>query len=137
MWLRPVALEADWMGPASCVHQRPEATLSAACDADAASTNAGNRSATMGTRMAMLALCCLTFDMSGGPKGAKRPLVRPLDGGVGPHAGNRPTDLPPASPCVWRFAPTFVGRVLHYRGRRTRSWASLRGRACDASRFGA
>src|SRR5678809_847765 len=27
----------------------------------------------------------LTFDMSGGPKGAKRPLVRPLDGGVRPH----------------------------------------------------
>ena len=30
--------------------------------------------------------CCskrdLTFDMSGGPKGAKRPLERPLDGGV-------------------------------------------------------
>ena len=25
----------------------------------------------------------LTFDMSGGPKGAKRPLGRPLDGGVG------------------------------------------------------
>ena len=25
----------------------------------------------------------LTFDMSGGPKGAKRPLERPLDGGVG------------------------------------------------------
>ena len=24
----------------------------------------------------------LTFDMSGGPKGAKRPLARPLDGGV-------------------------------------------------------
>jgi hypothetical protein len=24
----------------------------------------------------------LTFDMSGGPKGAKRPLGRPLDGGV-------------------------------------------------------
>jgi len=24
----------------------------------------------------------LTFDMSGGPKGAKQPLERPLDGGV-------------------------------------------------------
>ena len=24
----------------------------------------------------------LTFDMSGGPKGAQRPLERPLDGGV-------------------------------------------------------
>ena len=24
--------------------------------------------------------CCLTFDMSGGPKGAKQPLERPLDG---------------------------------------------------------
>src|SRR5664280_1121553 len=28
----------------------------------------------------------LTFDMSGGPKGAKRPLERPLDGGVRRHA---------------------------------------------------
>ncbi len=31
-------------------------------------------------------LCCLTFDMSGGPKGAKRPLERPLDGRVRRHA---------------------------------------------------
>ena len=33
----------------------------------------------------------LTFDMSGGPKGAKRPLERPLDGGVGrlPHEAAR------------------------------------------------
>ena len=30
----------------------------------------------------MLHRSCLTFDMSGGPKGAKRPLARPLDGGV-------------------------------------------------------
>ncbi len=30
--------------------------------------------------------CCLTFDMSGGPKGAQRPLERPLDGGVSRHA---------------------------------------------------
>jgi hypothetical protein len=29
-----------------------------------------------------LGWCCLTFDMSGGPKGAKRPLARPLDGEV-------------------------------------------------------
>ena len=28
----------------------------------------------------------LTFDMSGGPKGAKRPLERPLDGGVRGHS---------------------------------------------------
>ena len=27
--------------------------------------------------------CCLTFDMSGGPKGAKRPSERPLDEGLG------------------------------------------------------
>ena len=27
----------------------------------------------------------LTFDMSGGPKGAKQPLARPLDGGVRPR----------------------------------------------------
>ena len=30
----------------------------------------------------------LTFDMSGGAKGAKRPLGRPLDGGVRHHGGN-------------------------------------------------
>ena len=29
----------------------------------------------------------LTFDMSGGPKGAKRPLERPLDGRVRPRFG--------------------------------------------------
>ena len=29
----------------------------------------------------------LTFDMSGGPKGAKRPLRRPLDEGVSSHGG--------------------------------------------------
>ena len=46
--------------------------------------------------------CALTFDMSGGPKGAKRPLERPLDEGVRalveekhflgrkPHFKNRP-----------------------------------------------
>ena len=28
----------------------------------------------------------LTFDMSGGARGAKRPLARPLDGGVRRHA---------------------------------------------------
>ena len=33
-------------------------------------------------RTAPDALWRLTFDMSGGPKGAKRPLGRPLDGGV-------------------------------------------------------
>ena len=31
----------------------------------------------------------LTFDMSGGPKGAKRPLERPLDGGVRRHRDDR------------------------------------------------
>jgi hypothetical protein len=30
----------------------------------------------------------LTFDMSGGPKGAKRPLERPIDGRVRPHAAS-------------------------------------------------
>ena len=29
--------------------------------------------------------CALTFDMRGGPKSAKRPLERPLDGGVSRH----------------------------------------------------
>ena len=29
--------------------------------------------------------CSLTFDMSGGARGAKRPLARPLDGGVRRH----------------------------------------------------
>ena len=34
------------------------------------------------TRTSCLTTWGLTFDMSGGPKGAKRPLERPLDGGV-------------------------------------------------------
>ena len=48
----------------------------------------------------------LTFDMSGGAKGAKRPLGRPLDGGVRRHvrsfdglddaSGLRKDDLPQA-----------------------------------------
>ena len=36
-------------------------------------------------RMNVRALWGLTFDMSGGTKGAKRPLGRPLDGGVSRH----------------------------------------------------
>ncbi len=31
-------------------------------------------------------MAIVTVDMSGGPKGAKRPLGRPLDGGVRRHA---------------------------------------------------
>ena len=41
-----------------------------------------------------LRLCCLTFDMSGGAKGAKRPLGRPLDGGVRRHWRALPTTCP-------------------------------------------
>ena len=37
------------------------------------------------TRMNRCKNRALTFDMSGGPKGAKRPLERPLDGGVRPR----------------------------------------------------
>ena len=33
----------------------------------------------------------LTFDMSGGPRGAKRPLARPLDGVVRRHASEART----------------------------------------------
>ena len=35
-----------------------------------------------------------TFDMSGGPKGAKRPLGRPLDGGVSEVIGLLPQIAP-------------------------------------------
>ena len=35
-----------------------------------------------------LTILCPTFDMSGKPEGAKRPLERPLDGGVGCHLTN-------------------------------------------------
>ena len=53
-------------------------------------------------RLRVGCLCCLTFDMSGGPKGAKRPLGRPLDGGVrrqarhaqAPHLSCSLPDLP-------------------------------------------
>ena len=40
----------------------------------------------------------LTFDMSGGAKGAKRPLGRPLDGGVRGHAA-RVLLISGAAPC--------------------------------------
>ena len=52
----------------------------------------------------------LTFDMSGGPKGAKRPLERPLDGGVRPPQswgrrvgahGSRPV-------CEWGAVPSCI-----------------------------
>ncbi len=44
----------------------------------------------------------LTFDMSGGAKGAKRPLGRPLDGGVRPHPGHTGTmSLREGEPDVW------------------------------------
>jgi hypothetical protein len=48
----------------------------------------------------------LTFDMSGGPKGAKRPLGRPLDGGV-----------------RFLIVSAQLGRcaAVHLRGRRLRS----------------
>src|ERR1019366_8996581 len=35
----------------------------------------------------------LTFDMSGGPKGAQRPLERPLDGGVRRHFTSRTQEM--------------------------------------------
>ena len=38
-----------------------------------------------GTKLHGLSSWGLTFDMSGGPRGAKRPLGRPLDGGVRPR----------------------------------------------------
>jgi hypothetical protein len=44
--------------------------------------------------------CLLTFDMSGGPKAAKRPLERPLDGGVRFHAHNLGQRLCPTEPLV-------------------------------------
>ena len=73
----------------------------------------------------------LTFDMSGGPKGAKRPLERPLDGGV-------------------RFLPdertvfaTHVTIVLGSKQRRPRDRVAVRSRsvagvgACADARGGA
>ena len=41
----------------------------------------------------------LTFDMSGGAKGAKRPVGRPLDGGVRRHGGSVGT----SSHALYRF----------------------------------
>ena len=48
----------------------------------ATTTRGGTKCHTWWNRMFF---CCLTFDMSGGPKGAKRPSERPLDGGVRPR----------------------------------------------------
>jgi len=44
----------------------------------------------------------LTFDMSGGPKGAKRPLERPLDGGVRPHLPQINLALAPTEFLNWK-----------------------------------
>ena len=50
----------------------------------------------------------LTFDMSGGPKGAERPLARPLDGGVRRHGlrgrGGFPNSASVGQPHTWRAA---------------------------------
>jgi hypothetical protein len=37
--------------------------------------------------------CCLTFDMSSGPKGARRPLKRLSDGGIGHISGLTPFEI--------------------------------------------
>jgi len=46
----------------------------------------------------------LTFDMSGGPKGAKRPLARPLDGGVRFHGSDSTFAFSRSNSC-WVRAP--------------------------------
>jgi hypothetical protein len=46
--------------------------------------------------------CCLTFDMSGGPKGAQRPLGRPLDGGVRPRGATYERNSQRAPPYLQR-----------------------------------
>ena len=48
----------------------------------------------------------LTFDMSGGPKGAKRPLGRPLDGGVRRLVDHDPQRLNYSSMNFHVFAPS-------------------------------
>ena len=54
-----------------------------------------------------------TFDMSGGPKGAKRPLARPIDGGVGVIACAR--DPYAASACS--FMPSALANTIQCVGK--------------------
>src|SRR5690349_12201747 len=58
----------------------------------------------------------LTFDMSGGAKGAKRPLRRPLDGAVRLHASEAGVKFLPAMPSRERrevhFQPLLDGRRM-------------------------
>ena len=65
--------------------------------------------------------CCLTFDMSGGPKGAKRPLERPLDGGVRPHRGT--------------FGCAACQREDKHAAVRMRQMCSTRGYECTTATF--
>jgi len=45
----------------------------------------------------------LTFDMSGGPKGAKQPLERPLDGGVRRHCKDAHDGCGMLCHQIWHF----------------------------------
>ena len=61
------------------------ATVARACTAISSSTLSNGFGRREGLNLVVLDGTLkwgLTFDMSGGPKGAKRPLERPLDGGV-------------------------------------------------------
>ena len=50
--------------------------------------------------------------MSGGPKGAKRPLGRPLDGGVGRHDGHTAS-----AKTLGRLGPTMLALPVTLRQR--------------------
>jgi len=85
----------------------------------------------------------LTFDMSGGPKGAKRPLERPLDGGVRRHGPRSDGCLPlratqrPKTQLHQRAVRLGLRRTHerpHNRGERWRQTrCSTRGRNCAAA----
>src|SRR3977135_1531932 len=64
----------------------------------------------------------LTFDMSGGGKGAKRPLERPLDGSVRPLV-----EKVPARPCVQQGNANAARRDMHAHERHSVRDPAVRG----------
>ena len=66
----------------SCTRRATNDTAAEDCGEESRRTASNDRARRPHCELAMQRSWGLTFDMSGGPKGAKRPLGRPLDGGV-------------------------------------------------------
>ena len=81
--------EAHHVGPSRCIRVPKFESAAQRARFQTATRRAQQRLATSKSdnkRFFIRRSSALTFDMSGGPKGAKRPLERPLDGRVRPAA---------------------------------------------------